>query len=155
VDKEGQLNVPDGNRRVFYEVAANAMRQVLVDHARRRDAAKRGSGRAKVNIDDRDVSDSHLPVADKIDVAEALLELHSHNPRWASVFVKKCLGEYKNKEVASELGISVETVKNDWRRAKVWLEKKLASHAPPPSRRNGVARKKRGRAVGKGGRVAQ
>ena len=47
VDKEGRLNVPEGNRRVFYEVAANAMRQVLIDHAKRRDAAKRGSGRSQ------------------------------------------------------------------------------------------------------------
>lgn len=129
VDKEGHLNVPEGNRRVFFEIAANAMRQVLVDHARRRDAAKRGSGRAKASIDDCDVADAHLPVADKIDVAEALQELYSRNSRWANVFVKKCLGEYTNKEVASELGVSVEIVKNDWRSAKIWLEKKLASYA--------------------------
>jgi RNA polymerase sigma factor (TIGR02999 family) len=126
----GQLKVPDGNRRVFFAIAANAMRQVLVDHARRRDAARRGSGRAKVSIDDRDATDSPLPLADKIDVDEALKELHSRNPRWAKVFVMRCFGGYKNREVASKLGISVETVKNDWRRAKVWLEKKLASYAP-------------------------
>ena len=47
-----------------------------------------------------------------------------------NVFVRKCYGEYTNKEVASELSVSVETVKNDWRSAKVWLEKKLASYAP-------------------------
>ena len=129
VGSEGQLKVPEGNRVDFYKIAANAMIQVLVDHARRRDAAKRGRGRAKVSIHNRDVAGLQR-LAVEFDVNEALKDLHTRNRQWANVFVMRLYGGYKNREVASELGISVETVKNDWRRAKIWLIEKLASYAP-------------------------
>lgn len=116
-----QREVSWQNRAQFFQFASTLMRRLLVDHARTRSAAKRGSGVAPGSLDDHD------PLANDIDpvlilaVDEALERLADTDPRQARVVQMRYFIGLTVEEIAEAEGVAPSTVKRDWRTAKVWL----------------------------------
>jgi len=114
------------NRSHFFGVAAQIMRQVLVDAARKHKAAKRGSG-AKTSLDESVVvSTSRAP--DLVALDDALLELAKFDERKVRVVELKYFGGLTIEETAEALDISDATVSRDLRSAEAWLGRYLAEH---------------------------
>lgn len=110
----------------FKRIAARAMRQVLVDAARRRNAGKRAGGVQPIEFDDAlEQSLSSTKPAVSLEQAlaldQVLEKLQQLEPRKASVFEAQFFGGMTNAEIAELLGISEETVFRDWREAKAWV----------------------------------
>ena len=109
------------NRYDFYGAAAEAMRRILIDHARRRRAAKRGSGRAAVPIGNvAQLADTADPEA-VLALNEAFEHLESENPDLAKVVGLRFFAGLSVQETAQTLGISEPTVKRRWRFARTVL----------------------------------
>ncbi len=107
----------------FKRIAARAMRQVLVEAARRRNADKRGGGTAVVTFDD---SMSGLTTADDVLGLDAALEaLAEIAPRQAQMVEARFFGGLDVDETATLLGVSEATILRDWRAAKAWLAREL------------------------------
>ena len=114
------------NRGHFMRAAARAMRQILVDHARRRDAAKRGGGASRVTL--RETSHGVLePDVEVIAVHEALERLEGIDADAARVVELRYFAGLTKAEAAGVLGITERTVHNTWTRARAWLFHELAS----------------------------
>lgn len=108
------------NRAHFFGACANAMRQILVDHARRRDAHKRGGGAAKASLDGIDAADSRD--ADLIlSVHEGLDMLRREDERAAQVVELKFFGGLEMSEIAEVLGASERTIHREWSFARARL----------------------------------
>lgn len=122
------------NRSYVFAAAARAMRNVLVDHARRRSALKRGK---PVTLDDERVGGIDLDgqAARVLDVHDALERLASFDERAAQIVECRFFGGLSVEETAEAVGIGTATVKRDWRRARAWLEVHLegASLGDPPA----------------------
>jgi RNA polymerase sigma factor (TIGR02999 family) len=111
-------------RTYFFAAAAEAMRRILVDHARRKARLKRGGGRERISIEDWDIAE---PTPDEkiLLVEEALEQLERSNPERARVVVLKFFGGMTNKEAANMLGIGERSVERHWMCAKAWLFQRL------------------------------
>ncbi len=107
------------NRAHFFGVAAQAMRRILVDHARTRDAAKRGGGAPKASLEDAAVVPERP--AELIALDEALTDLATIDPRKSQVVELRYFGGLSVEETAEVLGVSPVTVMRDWSTAKAWL----------------------------------
>jgi len=109
----------------FFAVAARAMRQILINHARDKAALKRGGpGGMRVTI-----SDAVTPGGQEVDLAavhEALEELQLLDERQARIAELRFFAGLENQEIAEALGVSLRTVELDWKMAKETLAKKLA-----------------------------
>jgi RNA polymerase sigma factor (TIGR02999 family) len=111
------------------------MRQVLVDHARRRMAEKRGGGRERVTLESERLGgaegrvDVDRTAAELIDLDRALEELARLNPRHARVVECRFFGGMAVDETAEALGVSPRTVKYDWALARAWLHDALLGSA--------------------------
>ena len=116
----GDERVSERGRAYFYGAAARAMRQVLVDAARKRNAVKRGRGVSLVTLDE-DASASTAFADELVELNDALEELEKHNPRQARVVECRYFGGLGVEETAEALGVSPRTVKSDWALAKAWL----------------------------------
>ncbi len=116
--------VTQRGRAYFYGAAARAMRQILVDAARKRNSAKRGGGISVVTLDD-DASAVTAYAAELVDLDDALSELAKHNPRQAHVVECRYFGGLDVEETAAALDVSARTVKSDWALAKAWLYDEL------------------------------
>jgi RNA polymerase sigma factor (TIGR02999 family) len=125
-----QRQVDWHNRAHFFGVAAQVMRRILVDHARRHAASKRGDGLQTVSIDEaRDVAASNeLPV---LPLHHALERLATLDAELAKIVELRAFGGLTIEEAAHVLKVSPSTVKRDWRTAKAWLRRELASGARP------------------------
>lgn len=108
------------NRAHFFAVAANLMRQIMVDHARARQSAKRGGGLHKVSIDEAALVSDEC-AADLIALDEALHELDRAAPRQGRVVELRYFGGLSVEETAEVLKVHPNTVLNDWREARAWL----------------------------------
>ncbi len=116
------------NRAHFFAVAAQLMRRILIDHARARQAAKRGGRQVKVQLDDIAVfSDDHCD--ELIIIDEALVRLWERDERLCRVVELKFFGGLTEEEIAEVLSISPRTVKRDWKVAKAWLHGELSTPA--------------------------
>lgn len=118
----------------FFAVAAQAMRQVLVDHARRKRAEKRDGGRERVELAEglaRTAEAGADAVCDVLDLEEALERLAALAPRKAQVVTLRFYGGLSNEAVAEALGIARATVADDWAFARAWLAKELSKDAAP------------------------
>jgi len=109
----------------FRRIVARAMRQVLVDHARRRRAEKRGGGAVLVTFDD-DLDGAEASSDEVLALHEALEELERAAPRQAAVIEMRFFGGFEVLEVARHLGVSEATVMRDWRSARAWLNHRIA-----------------------------
>lgn len=118
------------NRAHLFAMSARLMRQVLVDHARRRKADKRGSGATTMTLTDA-VPSPQSPVVDLLVLDEALTQLGELDERLSQVVELKCFGGLSIAEMASSLNVSAATVERDWAMAKAWLFERLSS--PPPA----------------------
>ncbi|MEZ5966350.1 MAG: ECF-type sigma factor [Planctomycetota bacterium] len=107
----------------FRAVAATAMRQALVDHARGRSAAKRGGGAEPTLCD---VAELQAPPTDVLVLDDALTELRRLDGRKADVVELRVFGGLTIDEAATHLRVSHMTVSNDWRFARAWLAKRFA-----------------------------
>jgi RNA polymerase sigma factor (TIGR02999 family) len=121
------------DRAHFLAIAAQAMRQILIDHARRRNAAKRGGGGENWK---RITLDEALAVmeSDSVDVImleDALNRLTDRSPRQAKIVELRIFGGLTADESAQVLGVGRTTVNGDWTIAKAWLKRELAGHAAP------------------------
>jgi RNA polymerase sigma-70 factor, ECF subfamily len=120
----GKLELQD--RGHFFGAAARAMRQVLVDHARKVGAAKRGHGAAAVELDA-----ASLAVEERADVLialdEALERLAAMSPRLARVVELRFFGGLTEEEVGEVLGVTERTVRRDWVKARGWLHAEIAT----------------------------
>jgi RNA polymerase sigma-70 factor, ECF subfamily len=111
--------VSERGRAYFFAAAARAMRQVLVDHARRRRALKRG-GAVEPGAG-TPPSDADAFAAEVLDLDRALNQLAERNPRHAQVVECRYFGGLNVSETAAALGVSPRTVKYDWALARAWL----------------------------------
>jgi RNA polymerase sigma factor (TIGR02999 family) len=119
-----QRDVEWRNRAHFFAVAAQAIRRILVDHARERGRLKRGGRRERVPLDEdlglEDEQDAELLALD-----EALTRLAALNQRQAQIVELKYFGGMDRQEVARYLGVSPRTVDGDWSMARAWLRREL------------------------------
>lgn len=118
------------DRAHFFCVTAQMMRRILVDHARRHAAAKRGEGLRRVSIDDaRDVPASNdVPI---LALDRALDRLHEIDPDLTRIVELRAFGGLTVEEAARVLDISPSTAKREWRTAKAWLNRELGSGGRP------------------------
>jgi RNA polymerase sigma factor (TIGR02999 family) len=112
----------------FLAVAAKAMRQILLNHARDRRAQKRGGGAQRVPLDEfLDVVEAET--GDVVALDELLQQLAAANPRHAQVVELRVFGGMSIEEVAAALGTGLTTVKADWRFARAFLVSQLRPDA--------------------------
>jgi RNA polymerase sigma-70 factor, ECF subfamily len=103
----------------FYAVAAAAMRHVLVDHARRKAASKRGPSLEGVELSLKEVISD--PDFTAVEVGEALSRLEEYSPRAAQIVSMRFFAGLAFEEIAQVMGMSLTTVERDWRAARAWL----------------------------------
>lgn len=120
----GQTHVEWRNRSHFFGIAAQAMRRLLVDHARRSNAARRNGGIA-VTLDDGLVSND-VSGYDVLGVHEALHALARLDPRQARIVELKFFVGLSQEEIAEVIEVSVATVTREWTMARAWLQQELA-----------------------------
>ena len=111
-------------RAYFFAAAAEAMRRILVEHARRKARLKHGGGQQRLDIENLELAEPQ-PDRKILLVDEALEHLEKSNPERARVVVLKFFGGLTNKEVAETLDIGERTVDRHWVCAKAWLYQKL------------------------------
>ena len=117
------------DRAHFLAVAARAMRRILVDHARGKQAHKRGGDVVKVTFDEALVV-SNDSADDFIALDDALESLAEFSPRKSRVIELRFFGGLTVEETASVLEISADTVMRDWRLAKAWLQREMRGEQP-------------------------
>jgi len=113
------------NRAQFFAIAATAMRRLLIDYAKARRAAKRGGGQALVTFDEESAPRSS-GADELIELDEALGRLEALDGRQARVVEYRFFVGLKDREIAEVLGVSVPTVRRDWRLARAWLSTQMA-----------------------------
>src|SRR5205085_12369427 len=112
------------SRAHFFGAAARLMRQILVDHARRRNAAKRGGGAYKVTIDEARAN-YEPPGVDLLALDRALNELAALDPQQSRVVEMRFFGGLSIEETSVVLGTSPATVKREWATARAWLQREM------------------------------
>jgi RNA polymerase sigma factor (TIGR02999 family) len=117
-----QARLPWENRAHFFGIAARAMRQILVDHARRKLAKKRGGDRNRETLSGRPAEQTS---AELIALADALETLSQLSERQRRVVECKFFAGMKEEEIAEVLGVSVRSVQRDWVKARAWLNAEL------------------------------
>lgn len=127
----GRVGVKDHEH--FLALAARAMRQVLVDAARSRHAAKRGAGLAPVALDQAEPSIDDL-VDEVLAVDTALSRLESLDERLARVVEWRVFGGMSEEEIAGSLGVTSRTVRRDWQKARAFLVRELGVEPGAPAR---------------------
>ena len=127
---ESYLNLVDGarvgwrDRGHFFAVASRAMRHVLIDHARRKKAEKRGGGSVPVTLNEQVVADD-AQFDRLIAIDQALNRLEEHDPRLARVVECRFFAGLSATETAAAIGTSLRTVERDWTRARAYLKRAL------------------------------
>jgi RNA polymerase sigma factor (TIGR02999 family) len=119
-----QRSVSWQNRAHFMGLAAQTMRRILADHARRRGALKRGGGAARVSLEESEAAADPREVEIQ-ELDTALEDLAKLEPRQARVIEMRFFGGLSIEESAEVLGVSPATVKRDWTLARAWLFREL------------------------------
>ena len=108
-------------------VSAQAMRRVLVDHARKRLSSKRGGDRNRVTfVTEVTPGEAEAPTLDVLVLEEALEQLTERNERQARIVELRFFGGLTQREIADVLGVSETTVEDHWRIARAWLNRELS-----------------------------
>jgi RNA polymerase sigma factor (TIGR02999 family) len=118
-------------RAHFFAVAARAMRQVLMDAARKRMAQKRGGDGIAISLDDS-VLGAPMRAAELVALDDALQRLAAFDPRRAAVVEHRFFGGLTMDEIATVLDVSTATVERDWRSARAWLATELRADRTTP-----------------------
>ena len=114
------------SRRHFLSVASIAMRQLLTDYARSRNAQKREGGHQRIPMEDVDEPSGDEAGVDLVALDEALTELQGMNERQARIVELRFLTGLTVEETAEILGVTERTVYLDWKMARTWLEQRLS-----------------------------
>ena len=112
------------DRQHFLAIAATAMRQVLINHARDRQSQKRGSGAPRLPLDDC-LDAVEAAVGNVVEVDDLLARLAREHPRPARIVELRVFGGLLVEEVAQALDLAESTVKADWRFARAWLQQAM------------------------------
>jgi RNA polymerase sigma factor (TIGR02999 family) len=112
------------NRAHFFAIAANLMRRILVDHARRRDAEKRGGSQVCLTLDEG-LAWANEPDVDLLAIDEALDRLAIIDEQQARIVELRFFSGLTVEETATALGVSPKTVKRDWSVARAWLKREI------------------------------
>ncbi|MGB8510353.1 MAG: sigma-70 family RNA polymerase sigma factor [Pyrinomonadaceae bacterium] len=123
-----QTRVDWQNRAHFFGVAAQSMRRILVDHARRHQASKRGGPQQKLSLDEA-VNHAQTRDVDLVRLDDALHALAALDARQSRVVELRFFGGLTIEETAEALGISPATVKADWSMAKAWLRREIETES--------------------------
>jgi len=124
-----QLKVDWQSRQHFYAVAARAMRQILIDYARRRKAGKRGAGWDRTSIGTKQLGlDS--PLEELLALDEALERMGELDDRMRQVVEYRFFCGLTEKETAELLGVNLRTIQRDWLKARAWLYRELYEKQP-------------------------
>ena len=116
------------NKTHFLAIAALSMRQILVQRARARKAAKRGGAPHRITLDDRNIDQAHLPAdVDVLALDEALSKLAALDREQARIVELRYFAGLTVEETADVLGSSPATVKRHWAMARAWLKQALES----------------------------
>jgi len=119
------------DRAQFFALAATVMRRLLVDHARRQAASKRGRDVCVVSLEDGEwVSLSNAPDLDVIALNDALVELAAVDPLRSKMIELRFFAGLTSDETAEALGVSTATVTRGWRLARAWLHQRLTEGTP-------------------------
>ena len=112
------------SRAHFFAVAAKAMRQVLANHARDRNAQKRGDGWKRVTLRDA-AGEAETTEVDLLALHDALTELADADARKAELVELRFFGGLTMPEISEVMGVSTPTLERDWRVAKAWIGARL------------------------------
>ncbi len=119
------------NRAHFFGAAAEAMRRILIDNARRKRAIRHGGGQQRVNLDDVEIA-AAAEDDELIAVHEALDKLAAHDPKKAELVKLRYFAGMTIEEAAKVLGVSEPTAKRYWTYARAWLFREISSSQPRP-----------------------
>ena len=108
------------NRGHFFAAAAEAMRRILIERARRRSRLKHGGGQVRLDIQELELADT-TPDEKVLLINEALERFQTEDPEKARVVVLKFFGGLTNREVAESLNVTERTIERQWAYAKAWL----------------------------------
>ena len=114
------------NRAHFFGIAAQVMRRILLDHARKHQADKRGGEVEKLPIEEEILIVSHDKSAELIALDDALESLAKLDPQKARIVELRYFGGLSIEETAEVVGVSVPTINRQWRMAKAWLYSQIA-----------------------------
>ena len=112
------------NRAHFFGAAAEAMRRILIENARRKSRLKRGGDQVRVDIDDLDLA-ATTPDDRVLLIDEALEQFKTEDPERAKIVLLKFFGGLTNQEVAESMDVNERTVERQWAFAKAWLYEKI------------------------------
>jgi len=115
-------------RRHFFFSAARAMRDILIDHARRRGAIKRGGGRRQVELEDQHLV-IDVPMENLLDLDRALGRLEARDPEAGQLVMLRFFAGLDMETTARTLGLPLRTAERKWRFARSWLRRDLAAPA--------------------------
>lgn len=124
----GQRDAAWQNRGQFFAVAAQAMRRILVDHARRHRAVKRGRSWCRLSLDEvarRGLAAAAPPDLDLVALEDALVELAALSPQKARLVELRFFGGLSLEETADVMGVSPSTTSREWRLARAWLFRRV------------------------------
>lgn len=119
-----QKNVQWKNRAQFLGVAAQLMRRILVDHARKRTRAKRGGHVTKLSLNETAIL-SHDRSQDFLSIDKALTGLAQIDPQKSRIVEMKFFGGLNTEEIAEIEKVSTRTIEREWRKAKAWLHREI------------------------------
>jgi len=120
----GQGNLPDTNRRVFFAYASRVMRSVIVDYVRERGAQKRGSNVPALTLSNN-LAESIFSENSLNDIERALRALEEEDERAFRVVEMRYFAGLREEDIAGILEVSLPTVKRDWRKARAFLFEQL------------------------------
>jgi RNA polymerase sigma factor (TIGR02999 family) len=120
----GTTQVDFENRRHLYGAFSRAMREILIDAARRRGAVKRGGDRRRVPLEEGQLS-GDSPTQDVLELDRALERLEADDPRAAEVVRYRCFLSMPEAAIAEVLGVSIRTVQRDWIYARAFMKRVL------------------------------
>jgi len=121
----GQSSLRANNRAHFLSIAARLMREILVDHARSRGAAKRGASCLTLSFDEA-VALPRRPEIDLVTLDEALKQLEVMDPRQSQIVDLRFFGGLSVEEASLVLEVSPATIKREWATARLWLQRELS-----------------------------
>ncbi|HRH43591.1 MAG TPA: sigma-70 family RNA polymerase sigma factor [Pyrinomonadaceae bacterium] len=121
-----QTRIKWQNRAHFFGIAAQAMRRILLEHARQHIADKRGSGNPNISLDAEEIDISQERATELIMLDEALRKLEAIDPERSKLVELRYFGGLSIEETAQVLGVGTATVNRSWRVAKAWLYKELS-----------------------------